>query len=329
MHHSAGEVDLLRSHRKFVLTTHISSDGDGVGSELALARGLWSLGCEVAVINPTPLPANLHFLLKHPKEIRILKDLRDPERFFAGALTVVLDMGAFDRLGGILNLARLSDGILVVDHHRMERVEGVRYLLNPDACATGEVTARILKELGIPLAPDLAEPLYVAIHTDTGGFRYPGVTPDTHRLVAELLQAGVDPQKVYTELYERVTALRLRLTGRILSTLRVSPQGRVAWIQVTQRMLQETGASFEDADDLVNYTLLIDGVGAGFYFKELGGGATKVSCRSRGAFPIDEFVSRWGGGGHPNAAGVRLDLPLAEAIDTLVPAALAAIGEKT
>jgi phosphoesterase RecJ-like protein len=327
MHRSAGEIDLLRSHRKFVLTTHISSDGDGVGSELALARGLWSLGCDVAVINPTPLPANLHFLLRHPKEIWILKELRDPERHFAGALTVVLDMGAFDRLGGMLNLARRSDGILVVDHHRMERVEGVRYLLDATACATGEVTARILEDLGIPLTRDLAEPLYVAIHTDTGGFRYPGVTPATHRLVAGFLEAGVDPQRVYTELYERVSALRLRLTGEILSTLRVSPGGRVAWIQVTQKMLRETGASFEDADDLVNYTLLIDGVSAGFYFKELGPAATKVSCRSRGAFPIDRFVSRWGGGGHPNAAGVRLDLSLQEAIETLVPAALKALEE--
>lgn len=318
-------LDLLRSHRRFVLTTHISCDGDGVGSELALARGLHGLGCEVAVVNPTPLPANLRFLLRHPKEIRVLREVEAPLRLFRGALTVVLDMGAFDRLGGVLDLARESDGILVVDHHRLETVAGVHYLLDTSACATGEVTARILENLGIDLTRDTAEPLYVAIHTDTGGFRYPGVQPRTHLLLARLLECGVDPQRVYTELYERISPQRLRLTGEVLSSLRLSPGGKVAWIRVERAMLERVGASFEDADDLVNYTLLVDGVVAGFYFKEVSGRTTKVSCRSRGDFAIDRFVAPWGGGGHPNAAGVRLELPLAEAEQTIVEAAVAAL----
>ncbi len=318
-------LDLLRSHRKFVLTTHISCDGDGVGSELALARGLHGLGCEVAVVNPTPLPSNLRFLLRHPREILVLKEVKDPLRLFRGALTVVLDMGAFDRLGGVLDLARESDGILVVDHHRLETAPGVHYLLDTSACATGEVTARILENLGVGLTRDTAEPLYVAIHTDTGGFRYPGVQPRTHLLLARLLECGIDPQRIYTELYERISPQRLRLTGEVLSSLRLSPGGKVAWIRVERAMLKRVGASFEDADDLVNYTLLLDGVVAGFYFKEVSERTTKVSCRSRGAFAIDRFVAPWGGGGHPNAAGVRLDLPLAEAEKTIVAAAVAAL----
>lgn len=320
-------LDLLRSHRKFVLTTHISCDGDGVGSELALARGLHDLGCEVAVVNPTPLPANLRFLLRHPKEIRVLKEIADPLRLFRGALTVVLDMGAFDRLGAVLDLARESDGILVVDHHRLETVSGVHYLLDTTACATGEVTARILEEMGVELTLETAEPLYVAIHTDTGGFRYPGVQPKTHLLVARFLECGVDPQRVYTELYERITPQRLRLTGEVLSTLRLSPLGRVAWIRMERAMLERVGASYEDADDLVNYTLLLDGVQVGFYFKEISDRTTKVSCRSRGDFAIDRFVAPWGGGGHPNAAGVRLEMSLPEAEEVLVVAAVAALEE--
>lgn len=318
-------IELLKSHRKFVLTTHISCDGDGVGSELALARGLHALGCEVAVLNPTPLPANLRFLLRHPREILVLKEVDEPRRFFRGALTVVLDMGAFDRLGGVLELARGSDGILVVDHHRLEPVPGVHFLLDTTACATGEVTARILEALGVTLDLETAEPLYVALHTDTGGFRYPGVQPRTHLLLARLLQCGVEPQRVYTELYERMSARRLRLTGEVLSTLQVSPGGKVAWIRVERAMLDRVGATFEDADDLVNYTLLVDGVVAGFYFKEISPRTTKVSCRSRGDFAIDRLVSPWGGGGHPNAAGVRMNLPLPEAEKTIVAAAVAAL----
>ena len=316
------EVQLLMEHRKFVLTTHISSDGDGVGSQLALARGLKWLGREVAVVNPTPVPANLTFLLKGSSEIRTPQDIANPDRLFEGALTVVLDMGAFDRLGAVFKYVSKSEGLLVIDHHRMEKAGGVHYLLDTQACATGEVTARLLDLLGVPMTLDIAQPLYAAIYTDTGGFRYPSTTPATHALAGRLLAAGVDSQRIHTEIFERQRPQRLRLTGRILSTLEVSPQGKVAWMAVRRSMLDEVGADWEDADDLVNYTLLVDGVQAGFYFKELDSGLTKVSCRSRGEFSVDEFVSRWGGGGHQHAAGVRLDAPLDGAIQLLIPSAI-------
>lgn len=318
---SADDLYILRSHKKFVLTTHSSADGDGIGSQLALARGLKGRGCDVAIVNPTPVPENLSFLLKSPKEIVTPRELSEPRDYFSGALTVILDMGAFDRLGAVLPYARQSDGLLVVDHHRMDKTRGVFYLLDEEACATGEVTARIIDALGIPLTLEIAEPLYAAIHTDTGGFRYPGTTAETHRLAARLLECGVDPQKIYTELFERQSALRLKLTGEILTTLQTSPGGRVAWMQVRRAMLDKLSAQLEDADDLVNFTLQLDGVVAGFYFKELDTGNTKVSCRSRGDFAIDQFVGRWGGGGHHHAAGVRLPMTVDQAIKLVIEAA--------
>lgn len=317
------ELRLLRSHRKFVLTTHMSSDGDGVGSQLALARGLTAIGCDVSVINPTQVPKNLTFLQKYNREIVTPEDLASPEVAFHGALCVVLDIGAFERLGAVRPYIRQSEGVMVVDHHRMERVSGVHYLVDTAACATGEVTARILDALQVSFTVDIAEPLYAAIYTDTGGFRYPGTTPETHHLAARLLSAGVDPQKVYTEIFERQSPMRLRLTGEVLSTLRVSAKGKVAWICIERSLLDKLGAQWEDADDLVNYTLQIDGVVAGFYFKHLDTGLTKVSCRSRGDFAIDRFVGQWGGGGHHHAAGVRLSANMDEAINLLVPAATA------
>jgi phosphoesterase RecJ-like protein len=321
------ELQLLQSHRKFVLTTHMSSDGDGVGSQLALGRGLRKIGCEVATINPTPVPKNLTFLLRNPKEIVTPEDLQSPEAYFDGALTVVLDMGAFDRLGCVLPYVRHGEGLLVVDHHRMEKVGGVHYLLDTEACATGAVAAAILDKLQIPLSLDIAEPLYVAIYTDTGGFRYPGTTPATHMLASRLLEAGVDPQRLYTEIFERQSPMRLRLTGEVLTTLQVSPRGKIAWIQTRRSLLDKLGANWDDADDLVNYTLQIDGVIAGFYFKELDTGLTKVSCRSRGDFAIDHFVSQWGGGGHHHAAGVRMNCVIDEAIATLIPKAEALLEQ--
>jgi len=213
--------------------------------------------------------------------------------------------------------------MLVVDHHRMDRAPGALDILDTTACATGDVTARILDSLGVPFTLEIAEPLYVAIYTDTGGFRYPGTTPETHALAGRLLAAGVDPQKVHTEIFERQTPRRLRLTGDVLSTLQVSPRGKVAWLQVRQGMIDRADANWEDADDLVNFTLQIDGVVAGFYFKELEGGLTKVSCRSRGEFAVDRFVGRWGGGGHHHAAGLRLELPVEAALALVITAAVA------
>jgi phosphoesterase RecJ-like protein len=325
---SERQLDLFRSHRRFVLTTHMSSDGDGIGSQLALARGLVKLGCEVALINPTPVPENYKFLMRRPDEIVTPAELKDPKKFFANALTVVLDMGAFERLGAVLPLTKLSEGMVVVDHHRMRKVSAVQYILDTTACATGEVTARILDGLRVDFDHGIAEPLYVAVYTDTGGFRYPGTTPETHRLAARLLEAGVDPQRIYTEIFERQSPVRLRLTGEVLSTLRLSPGGKVAWLHIDRAMLDRAGARWEDADDMVNFTLQVDGVIAGFYFKELDTGMTKVSCRSRGDFAIDRFVSQWGGGGHHHAAGVRLDSRLQQAMDLIVPAAAAALEGK-
>lgn len=316
-------VDLLRLHRKFVLTTHISSDGDGIGSQLALARSLQALGAEVRIINPTKIPYNLKFLFKYPNEITTPRNKKDTEGHFAGALTIVVDMGAFNRLGPILKYAEKSEGLLVIDHHRMDRQPGVHYLLDEEACATGEIVARIIKRLGLDFSTELAIPLYVAIHTDTGGFRYPGTTAETHRLVALLLESGgVDPQEIYTNLYERLSLRRIHLTAEILSTMKLSRGGKVAWIVMKDSMLKKLNAGIEDAEDMVNYTMQIDGVVAGFFFKELITGKTKVSCRSRGDFAVDEFVKNMGGGGHMHAAGVRLDEGLDESVEMVVSRAV-------
>lgn len=314
-------LDLLRKGSRFVLTTHLSSDGDGVGSQLALARGLRSLGREVAVVNPTPLPENLRFLLAEEGEILTLDEVADPGALFTGATGVILDMGALDRLAGVLPWMRTCDAVVVIDHHPMTAQPGMEYLVDTTASSTGEVTWHLLEGLGVSMALPVAEPIYVAVHTDTGGFRYGGTTPATHRLAARLLEAGVDPQRAYTELYERLSCARLRLTGEILATLRISPGGCVASMVLTQEILAKVGARIEDGDDLVNYTLLLDGVRAGFYFKELGPNSTKVSCRSRGSFAMNEFVGRWGGGGHFHAAGLKLEMPLVEAIGTVLPEA--------
>ena len=300
-------LEIFSTHERFIITTHISPDGDGIGSALALCRGLRSLGREAFILNHSKTPDNLRFLLKDDSEIVGPGSL--PSGFNPGGyFSVVVDMGAFDRLGSALPVIQKCKGILVIDHHIVDIPTGVSSLIDSSASATGEVIHDLLSRLNIKMTKEIAEPLYAAIETDTGGFRFSGTTPSTHRLAAELLALGVDPSRIYCEIYEKQSAVRLKLTGEVFSTLWISPGGKIAIMELRQEMLLKLGARIEDGDDLVNHLMTIDGVKAGFYFKELGPEKTKISCRSRDKMlDLGVFLSEWGGGGHAFAAGLLID----------------------
>ncbi len=300
-------LEIFSTNERFIVTTHISPDGDGIGSALALCRGLRSLGKEVFILNHSKTPENLRFLLKDDSEIMGPDSLEpgfDPRDHFS----VVVDMGAFDRLGSVLPIIQRSKGILVIDHHIVDIPPGVSSLIDSSASATGEVVRDLLRRLNIKITKEIAEPLYAAIETDTGGFRFSGTTPSTHRLAAELLESGVEPSRIYSEIYEKQSAVRLKLTGKVFSTLWISPGGKIAIMELRREMLSKLGARIEDGDDLVNHLMTIDGVKAGFYFKELGPDKTKISCRSRDKkLDLGVFLSEWGGGGHAFAAGLLIN----------------------
>jgi bifunctional oligoribonuclease and PAP phosphatase NrnA len=298
-------LNIFSENDAFLITTHISPDGDGIGSALALSRGLNSLGKKVVVLNHSKTPKNLLFLLENETEIidpaSLSKDF-NPSDYFA----VVVDMGAFDRLGSVLPIIKRCKGILVIDHHIVDIPKGVNSLIDGAASATGEVISKLLNCLGVQITKRLAKPLYAAIETDTGGFRFSGTTPQTHLLAAELLETGIEPHEIYKELYEKERPQRLKLMGEVFTTLWLSPAKTVAAMEFRREMLEKAGADIEDADDLVNFLMTIEGVKAGFYFKELGPDKTKISCRSTNGLHLDEFLSEWGGGGHAYAAGLLL-----------------------
>lgn len=300
-------LEIFSTYERFIVTTHISPDGDGIGSALALCRGLRCLGKVAFIINHSKTPENLRFLLNDDSEIvgpDSLASEFDPGDYFS----VVVDMGAFDRLGSALPVIQKCKGILVIDHHIVDIPPGVSSLIDSSASATGEVVHDLLSKLNIKMTKEIAEPLYAAIETDTGGFRFSGTTPSTHRLAAELLALGIDPSRIYSEIYEKQSAVRLKLTGEVFSTLWISPGGKIAIMELRQEMLLKLGARIEDGDDLVNNLMTIDGVKAGFYFKELGQEKTKISCRSRDKrLDLGVFLSEWGGGGHAFAAGLLIN----------------------
>jgi bifunctional oligoribonuclease and PAP phosphatase NrnA len=291
---------LLRYHR-IVITSHVRPDGDSIGSSLALAWALRERGIDARVVHrdpPTPQ------LAEFPGTSDIEVGSAIPQGTEA---VVVLECGDLSRTG-------LSgfDGLPIVniDHHPGNTGYGDVHWFDGTAAALGEVIFDIITELGVPISPQMATQLFVAVVTDTGSFKYPGVSPRTFFTSARLLEAGADPVSVARKLYDSHSLARLRLQGAVLQTLEVEQDGRVALLTVTDAMLAAAGSAPEETDGLINLPLTVKSIQAVACFKEAGDGHWRVSLRSKGDIDVGQVARGFGGGGHRNASGCTLQGPL-------------------
>jgi phosphoesterase RecJ-like protein len=298
-----------------VLSTHLNADGDGAGSETALAHYLRRRGLKATIVNPTPFPQMFEFLLEGldaytPQDEPGRRALSEAEFF------VVLDTSEPSRLGSVYR--RLGKRtVAVLDHHPPTGTSiGEPAVRDPGACATGELVFDLIALDGQGVTRQEAEGLYVAIATDTGSFRYSNTAPRTHEIAAQLLRAGVDPEAMYRRLYARFTPGRVELIRRALSSLKVHEKLPIAWIRITSADLAETGTSTEDLEDVVEYARRIREMEVALLLRELDDGRTKVSLRSTGGADVARVARTLGGGGHEKAAGaiVAAGLDEAEAI---------------
>ena len=300
-------LPILHEGRRFVLTTHINPDGDGIGSEIALAEWLSTQKKAVSILNHSPTPEVYKFLDPEAR-IRKFSRERDEGTIASADVIVVLDTNNPARLSSMEPFVLASPAVrLCIDHHLDPEPFAQYELLDDDATSTGEIVYRILMKLqGTDLPPRIAQALYCAIMTDTGSFRYPRVGPETFRIVAHLVECGADPVTLYSEVYERWSNGRLHLLGEMLAGLQVSAGGVLAHVTITQEMLSRSGTREEDTDNFTSYPMSIAGVVAGILFLELPDGV-KISFRSRGEIPINELAKEFGGNGHKNAAGARVE----------------------
>ncbi|MCA0377292.1 MAG: bifunctional oligoribonuclease/PAP phosphatase NrnA [Gemmatimonadetes bacterium] len=293
------------------LSTHINADGDGCGSEAALARLLAQRGIHCRIVNPTPWPAMFAFLLGD--------DVEDATARGAAALDdidalVVLDINDVRRLGHLADRVRaLRVPISVVDHHVAgDEPIGALAIADIAACATGELVYDIASTLDLEITPAVAQALYAAILTDTGSFRYANTSPRAHAIAAQLLHVGVDPEEMYRRIYAQVSMGRLQLLREALSTLQVEPETGLAWIAVQADALERFAVTSEDLDGIVEHPRSIVGTKLALFFRELPHGKVKVSFRSTGDVDVQQLARRYGGGGHAKASGALLTGTLAE-----------------
>lgn len=310
---------LLSKAERVLIITHKNPDGDAVGSSLALSYGLMSLGKEVENVNVDGVPESLAWL----EGAGDIITAPTPD-FFPDAL-VLLDCNTMDRTGFGQELVSEIPVKAVIDHHPGSECGARVCLIDPAAASSGSLVFEVLCALGVEITPSIAQDVYVALHTDTGGFRFSNTDAKAFALAAKLVERGAMPAHVSVMLLERENAARMKLLGLTLGTLEVTGRGRIALCEVTRAMFELTGTRDEHTDGFVNYPRSIEGVEVALLFKEKEPGAWRVGLRSRGLADVNVIARKHGGGGHRNASGVTMSGTLEEVKRVIVGEVSAAL----
>lgn len=308
----------LRRYDRVLITAHAHPDGDAMGSCLALAWALRSIGVNALVFNEDGLPGFLRFLPLPGPVLTSVEQLP-----CAPQLIVVLDCGDRARVGEALQPLLDSVPTVNIDHHLANPNFGTEAnWVVPTAAATGELVGLIAQELRAPMQGALAESLYVAMSMDTGNFSYGNTTPGALRLTALLVEEGLNIASLREKLENNWSEAKLRLWGRLMNETRLFDDGKLAAALVTRSLLAETGASREDAEGFVEQLRRLSGVRVALLLREDekdGTITTKASLRSSGRDNVRDVAAQFGGGGHKNAAGATIALDAEKALTVIHP----------
>jgi phosphoesterase RecJ-like protein len=287
----AGEI---RTRQRFVLSSHVRPDGDAIGSQLAMAFALWQLGKKVRLVNRDPAPAPL-MVFPGVSRIEVADRIDDP-----GDAVIVMECGDLTRTG----VDGFERGFVInIDHHIGNSNFGALNWFDGTAAACGEMVFELIAELGVPLTPDIATHIYIAILTDTGSFHYSSISPRTFDICRQCVEAGIDPPAIARAIFDSNHLGRLKLFGAVLSKMELDASGRVATVYVDQKLAQECGGTYEDTEGIVNLPLTVKEIEAVVFFKEAGPDDWRVSMRSKGDVDVNAIATEFGGGGHKNASG--------------------------
>jgi phosphoesterase RecJ-like protein len=319
-------VELINRHQRFILTTHVRPDGDGLGSMLGLADVLERRGKAVRMVVASVIPPRYHFL----------DPLRRVERFTAAddehrraEAVLVLDTGTWNQLGDFGAFLRDFPGRrMVIDHHLTQDDLGAVRLVDTTAEATGRLAHEAITALGGPLSPEAAHCLFVALAMDTGWFRHSNTTPASFALASTLVEAGAQPTLAYDLLFEQNSLARIKLLGLALDRIQVVAGGQVAYTEIYRDDYSATGATPQDTEDLINYPRSVIGVEVALMLLEQPRGGVKVSFRARSRVDVARLAQQFGGGGHRLAAGAILETSLPEARDRVLRAVENVLVEK-
>ncbi|GAB4389245.1 MAG: bifunctional oligoribonuclease/PAP phosphatase NrnA [Thermodesulfovibrionales bacterium] len=300
-------ISFLSENDGFLIATHVNPEGDALGSAIALAMALESMGKKAWVFEKDPIPDFYGFLPGSERVLHSLDSLKP-----SSLCLVLVDCNTPMRAGLQGGAFRRS---AVIDHHETEGRFGEAKWIDPKAPATGLMIYDLVREMGVEITRDMAVNLYTAIAVDTGTFRYRNATPAAMRAAADLAERGADPGAISEKLYESWSEARFRLLCMTLGTLEI--RDGMAMITVTREMLKRTGTTALDTENFTGFPRLIRDASLSAFFREDEDGAWKVSMRSKGQLNVARIAEAFGGGGHKNAAGYTISGDLASAKERL------------
>lgn len=301
----AFEAEIERAD-SILIGTHLSPDGDALGSALGLALYLESRGKSVEILCQHNAPRNLRFL---PTVERVRQEPSRSDH----QLGIIVDLDSFERLGTTAPFFETMSPLIVIDHHVPHEAPGDLRIINTGAAATALMITNILEALGAEITPDMATCLYTGISTDTGSFRFRNTSPDAMMAAAILLEKGANLELVSEEIFQSRQLSSARLLGHALETMKLDMDERLAWSCLSFRDFEWAKATDEDTEGFVNELLSIETVQIAALLREAKPGKIRCSLRSRRGFDVAAVAREFGGGGHKNAAGCNFEGDLADA----------------
>jgi phosphoesterase RecJ-like protein len=302
-------LKLLKEEYRFLITTHESPDGDALGSEIALALGLKSIGKDVIVVNEDKAEQRYNFI---DSKIDIVppENLQDNEQNLNTTM-LVLDTLPDNTGKKMQMLQRKVSRIISIDHHDTNQASQLpQGYYQPKASSTCEMVYDLLKALNVKIDLSMGEAIFTGMVYDTGSFRYKKTGSHTLFIGSELVKLGVNPFKIHTIINQSNTKASLILHSRVLSTLEFFQNDRIALITMPKDMLIESGSTFEESQTIINIPLGCRSVEVSIFFKQDETGRWKCSLRSKGHFNCLNIAEPMGGGGHSTAAGFKLKEPM-------------------
>jgi len=302
-------AEAIRSHDRFLVISHENPDGDALGSLLSTHLALRQLGKDSVMLlaGDVPLPAEYGFM-------RLDELVREPPVDAAERVLVAVDCAKEQRLGPVPDLLERAPLSLDIDHHHDNSRFGNVNLIVADASSTSEILRDVFRELGVELTPEIAEPLYVALVTDTGRFQYSNTTPKALRLAAELVEAGADVRRVFQGVYENVQFAKLKLLARALERAEIYEGGRLVISYLRRGDFDEVGAEEPYSEGIIDYLRAVEGAEMAALIREPPreeGPNVRVSLRaSHDELDVSSIARKRNGGGHRQAAGFSSDEPI-------------------
>jgi len=308
---------LTKKAENIVISTHIYPDADGIGSEIALCLAMRALGKNAICVNEEALLERYKYL--DPQDVVI--SLEDYKTFYPDAevdLFIVMDTNSLERIGeGVKSIAKGVPNLLFIDHHPCSKDVMTNHCIDTTKAATGELAGDLIRSLGVEMTREMALPLYTAVLIDTSSFRYPTVTGNTHRLIGSLMDTGVRPPHAYNMIYGTKKISFMKLLGKVLASAHTTKDEKIAWLTLTEDMLEKFQVDTEDTHAFINHLLVLDNIKIAVMFKQMGQ-QIKVSLRSTGNIDVGQMARALGGGGHDHSAAAVIEGTLESVVKSTV-----------